>query len=194
VAPSVGAVDQFLADIPANIDFFLKQVMAALYIWGPMVGLSDWGPGDTPPQYDNVIISGHSGAGRGMVKIAGEIKDHVKELWGFDTLHHAGVDDLWANYATAQSKDTRVYLYYATYSDRSIAMQKKTLAVDSVYIIQGAEVKEVPTKDGKTKLQVIDEIAHDYLLQHFWLERLNHIGSPSVMDMKRRDETRKRAK
>src|SRR5262245_34752362 len=94
VAPSVGSVDQFLKDIPANIDFFFNQVMAALYIWGPLAGLSNWGTTDAPPQLGDVILAGHSGAGRGMMQIANEISSHVKEVWGFDTLHNIGVDDL----------------------------------------------------------------------------------------------------
>jgi hypothetical protein len=87
-----------------------------------------------------------------------------------------------------------VYLYYASYGDLSIAMQKKTAALDSVFIMRGAEVQEVTTKDGKTQLKVISDVVHDDLLQHFWLERLNSIGSPSQLDRKRREETRKVAK
>jgi hypothetical protein len=194
VAPSVGSVDQFLKDLPANIDFFFNQVMAALYMWGPLVGLSNWGTNDAPPQLGDVILAGHSGAGRGMMQIANKIDSHVKEVWGFDTLHNIGVDDLWADFALAHTKTARVYLYYATYSERSIAMQKKTAAVDSVFIIEGAEVKEVSTRDGKTQLKVTNSVSHDYLIQHFWLERLNNIGNPSQIDLKRREETRKAAK
>lgn len=194
VAPSVGAFDELLSNIPPNIEFFLNQVMAALYIWGPLAGLSDWGPNDAPPQFGDVILAGHSGAGRGMMKIANQISGKVKEVWGFDTLHANGVDNDWANFAAGHSKNTLVYLYYATYSDRSIDMQKLTATVDSVYIIRGAIVQEVSTKDGKTQLKVIKGITHDYLLQHFWLERLNNISNPSQMDLKRREETRKVAK
>jgi hypothetical protein len=194
VAPSVGSKDEFLKDISANIDFFFNQVMAALYVWGPLVGLANWGTNDAPPQVGDVILAGHSGAGTGMMKIANEISGHVKEVWGFDTLHWTGVDELWANFAIAHSKTVRLYLYYATYSTRSIAMQKKTAAVDSVFIIEGAEVKEVSTRDGKPQLKVIKSVTHDYLIQQFWLERLNNIGQPSQMDLKRREETRKAAK
>lgn len=193
VAPSVGATDDLLGSLSANIDFFFSQVMAALYIYGPLVGLSDWGTKDAPPKLGEVIVSGHSGAGTGMMKIANGISDHVKEVWGFDTLHWSGVEDIWANFALAQSKTTRVFLYYATYADRSLIMQKKTASADSVYIMEGAEVMEVTGKDGKSQLKVIKSITHDYLLQQFWLERLNSIGQASSMDLKRRDATRSKA-
>lgn len=166
VAPTLGAVDQGIDKIGANIDRYLEQIMTGLWVWG----------GDAfsaKPAVGDLILSGHSGAGGHLLDLASgtsAYKDQVKEIWGFDVLIR-GAEDAWRNWAVGHSSTTKVFVYYRAYKDASLLLAKETKGVESVYVLKALA-------------------EHDNVLQRHWRERVDAIGTPTENDLKEQAASR----
>jgi hypothetical protein len=63
----------------ADVQDYLKQVMAGLAAYGPLA---------TTPAADNIVVAAHSGGGLTMLKMATFAGLNVNEIWGFDCLYY----------------------------------------------------------------------------------------------------------
>ena len=89
-------------------------------------------------------------------------KSNVKEIWGFDIMYGSTA-------STLQSVQVPVYAYYVDTAEKSrgLAAQKKP----NIFVMKGVDFYMEKGKE-KTKL-----IHHDLLMQRFWFDRLQRIGT-----------------
>lgn len=160
VAPTLGKkASKEFGNLGANIDDHLDHVLAKLHQLGaPEFPLSQ------PPDIGQLIIAGHSGAFGPIKSILASMKKYkskIKEIWGFDMMY----GDTASHLATVT---VPVYTYFndtATNSRALAAMRKPNIFV--------MESVDFYTAKGKPS----GIIHHDLLMQRFWLDRCQRIGT-----------------
>ncbi|HTS26985.1 MAG TPA: hypothetical protein VMH81_14010 [Bryobacteraceae bacterium] len=164
VAPTLGKkAGREFGNLGTNIDEHLDHIMAALRVFGaPEFPLSK------QPGVGQLIIAGHSGAYgpiSSILKSIRKYKDNITEIWAFDTMY---IDMS----SLLRSFPVPVYAYFVQGSDTednslSLAGAKrpKTFVMENVdFDLVKGKVKRRPIK-------------HDLLMQRFWLDRCNRIGT-----------------
>jgi hypothetical protein len=160
VAPTLGkkAGSEF-GNLGANIDDHLDHVLDQLQKLGPPeFALSK------RPDLGQLIIAGHSGAGGPISSILSSIskyKSNIKEIWGFDIMYGD----------TASHLETLTVPVYAYFNDtaaksRALAAKKKP----NIFVMEPVDFYTAKNKPS-------DYIHHDFMMQRFWLDRCQRIGS-----------------
>ncbi|MGC2657508.1 MAG: hypothetical protein WA324_05995, partial [Bryobacteraceae bacterium] len=164
VAPTLGkkAAAEF-GNLGTDIDSHLDHVMVQLQKLGaPEFPLSK------PPDIDQLIIAGHSGAYasiKSMLSSMKKYKSKIKEVWAFDIMYQ----DL-SSQLTALG--VPVYAYFVVGSDtednsRKLAKTKNA----NIFVMENVDFTTVKGKVGKTPIK------HDNLMQRFWMDRCQRIGT-----------------
>jgi hypothetical protein len=166
VAPTLGVVNQY-GDLAKYGSHHLIRIMSALFKYGPHQSLG------ARPRVGSIILAGQSGGGRPMLDLAkslGTFKEHIQEIWGFDTMY-GPVEDDWHLWAQRHSK-VKLVFYYKDTKQRSLTVKNKTAGLGNVIVVEG-------------------EAGHDYLQQRHWKERIENIGVSVHSDIARHKQVLK---
>jgi hypothetical protein len=169
VAPTLGASVGYNAEfgnLGTNIDDHLDHVMSELHRLGaPQFTLSK------PPAIDQLIIAGHSGAYAPFQSILSDkgikkYRSNIKEIWCFDTAY--------INLSVEFAKlGKTVYSYFVDGSNGTDGNSRRLakLKLPNVFVLRNVDFDIVK---GKVKER---EIGHDLLMQRFWADRCQRIGT-----------------
>ncbi|MBZ5618344.1 MAG: hypothetical protein LAQ69_06355 [Acidobacteriia bacterium] len=161
VAPTLGqTAGAEFGNLGTNIDDHLDHVLAQLHKLGP----PQFAP-PKPPDIDQLIIAGHSGAFGPITSILSSIKKYkskIKEIWGFDIMYRG----------TAGFFETVSVPVYAYFNDtekhsRELATKRKP----NIFVMEGVEFFRVRGREESRMVK------HDNLMQKFWLDRCRRIGT-----------------
>ena len=161
VAPTFGAsVHAEYGNLGTNIDQYLDDVMEQLRVFCP-AALT---PKKTP-QIGNLLLAAHSGGFGPITSIIKNIKKYkanVNEVWGFDIMYGN----------TAKSMLDVGVPVYAYFNDTE--SNSRYLAGLKNPKITVMDPQETFTQGGKVLSR---RVKHDNLMQKYWLDRCQRIGS-----------------
>jgi len=164
VAPTLGrkAGSEF-GNLGTNIDDHLDHILEALHQLGaPEFKLSK------APDIGQLIIAGHSGAYGPITDLLASIQKYRKkitEFWFFDILYPNLVPNL-------ASFTQPIYAYFVNGSgtesnSRKLAATRRS----NVFVMENVDFDIVKGKEQRRAIK------HDFLMQRFWLDRCQRIGT-----------------
>jgi hypothetical protein len=160
VAPTLGRkAGREFGNLGTNIDDHLDHVLTMLHKLGPPeFALAK------PPDIDQLIIAGHSGAFGPITSILSNIKKYkgkIKEIWAFDIMYGNTASHF-------ESVTVPVYAYFNDTAAHSRALAAKRKP--NIFVMEAVDFYTPKGKPGSI-------VHHDLLMQRFWLDRCQRIGT-----------------